>query len=142
MLGEPLLVRKASYKPRCGAYAAYKCGQQTAADTDYHAERTKKEKANRKLREILVETDQEPTDRCDDVRAIVEHSNAQIRLQLLAFGNLLAPKLVGKNPAEAKTVIDAEVRKVLTELSEYDPQDYYRWAARREKSLQRISLNL
>jgi hypothetical protein len=37
------------------SYLAFKCGRDSPAEADYHLERAKKERANRMLREILVE---------------------------------------------------------------------------------------
>jgi hypothetical protein len=63
--------------------------------------------------------------RAEDVEAIQTASNSEIRSRLLEFSNLLALQLVGKEPVEAKTIIDAEVRKVLNKLREFNPRDYY-----------------
>jgi len=66
--------------------------------------------------------------------SIIAHNNGQIRDRLLEFSNALALQLVGKDPAETKTTIDIAVREVLVGLTRYDPRDYYRWLARRQKS--------
>jgi len=113
--------------PAVRGYLQFKCGQDSPSEADFHRERALKERANRQLREILLEQTRNQLHHCDDVRAIVGDSNAQIRSQLLAFGNLLALQVTGKtDPAEVKTIIDEQVRKVLNELSKYKPQDYYR----------------
>jgi hypothetical protein len=120
--------------PSVRSYVQYKCGQQTEADADFHKERALKEKANRQLREILFEQTRGQLHRAEDVKSIQTHSNNQIRSRLLEFSNSLALQLIGKEPAETKATIDTEVRKVLVGLSRYDPRDYYRWLARRQKS--------
>ena len=113
--------------PAVRGYLQFKCGQDSPSEADFHRERALKERANRQLREILLEQTRNQLHHCDDVRAIVGDSNAQIRSQLLAFGNLLALQVTGKtDPAEVKTIIDEQVRKVLNELIKYKPQDYYR----------------
>jgi hypothetical protein len=56
----------------------------------------------------------------EDVKAIQTANNSEIRSRLLKFGNLLALQVSGKQPAEVKTIIDTEVRKVLLELREFD----------------------
>jgi hypothetical protein len=70
------------------SYIAYKAGQETEADANYHKERALKEKANRRLREILLQQTKSQLHHCDDVRDILEDSNSEIRSRLLAFGNL------------------------------------------------------
>jgi hypothetical protein len=58
------------------------------------------------------------------------------RSQILAFGNLLALQVTGKtDPVEVKNAIDGAVRKLLNELREYKPRDYYR----RQRSIARLS---
>lgn len=125
---QPVQARKNEYHlgANVRAYIQFKCGQETDAEADFHKERALKERANRQLREILVEQTRGQLHHADDVRAIVGQNFAQIRSQLLAFGNLLALQLAGKDPAEIKTLIDTAVRKVLLELREYNPRDYYR----------------
>ena len=126
---QPVASRKNEFLlgPNVRAYIQYKCGQESEGQADYHKERALKEKANRQLREILVEQTRGQLHHADDVRAIVGDSNSQIRSQLLAFGNLLALQVTGKtDPAEVKTLIDTAVRKVLLELRKYNPRDYYR----------------
>jgi hypothetical protein len=122
--------------PAVRAYIQFKCGQDSEAQADFHKERALKEAANRELREILLKQTREQLHRSQDVRAIQEDSNSDIRSKLLMFGNLLSSQIAGKSdPAEVKTVIDAEVRKTLNELREYSPRDYYR----RQKSIARLS---
>jgi hypothetical protein len=88
-------------------YATYKCGQDNEANADFCKERALKEKANRRLREILLKQTQEKLHRAEDVRAIVTDSNFQIRSELLAFSNLLALQVTGKTDlAEVKAIID------------------------------------
>jgi hypothetical protein len=112
--------------PSVRAYIQFKCGQQTPADADFYKERAKKERANRELREILLGQTREKLHRAEDVRAVVTDSNAQIRAETLAFAKRLALQVVGKDPAEIKTTIDAQVRELLTKLSKYDPRGFYR----------------
>jgi hypothetical protein len=119
--------------PSVRAYLQFKCGQESEAEADYHKERALKEKANRELREILVEQTRSQLHRASDVESIQTHSNNQIRARLLAFGDLLASALPGKDPAETKGIIEGEVRKLLLGLCKYPPADYYRWLARRQK---------
>jgi len=104
------------------------------SQADFHRERALKERANRELREILVKQTRDQLHRCEDVSSIIAHNNGQIRDRLLEFSNALALQLVGKDPAETKTTIDIAVREVLVGLTRYDPRDYYRWLARRQKS--------
>jgi hypothetical protein len=118
--------------PSVRAYVQFKCGRDSEAEADYHKERALKEKANRELREILVKQTRDQLHRAEDVRSIVEDSNAQIRRKLLAFANLLSSAVAGKtDPTEVKDIIDNSVRKLLNELREYKPQNYYR----RQKSI-------
>jgi hypothetical protein len=113
--------------PAVRGYLQFKCGQDSPSEADFHRERALKERANRQLREILLEQTRDQLHHCDDVRAIVGDSNAQIRSQLLAFGNLLALQVTGKtDPAEVKAIIDTQVRNVLLALCNYRPGDYYR----------------
>jgi biotin operon repressor len=58
------------------AYVAYKCGQDSAAQADFHKERALKEKANRQLREILVEQTRAQLHRARDVEAIHRAADA------------------------------------------------------------------
>jgi hypothetical protein len=98
-------------------YIQYKCGQDSEAQVDFHRERALKERANRQLREILFEQTRGQLHHARDIRAIVGDSNAQIRSKLLAFGNLLRLQVAGKEPALIKTIIDAQIPKVLNELA-------------------------
>jgi hypothetical protein len=116
--------------PSVQAYIQYKCTRDSPSEADFHRERALKEKANRELREIAVEQNRGQLHRCEDVESIQAHSNNQIKSRLLEFSNALAPQLIDKEPAEIKTLIDVAVRKVLNELRQYRPQDYYRWLAR------------
>jgi hypothetical protein len=112
--------------PNVRAYIQYKSSQDSEANADFHRERALKERANRQLREILVEQTRGQLHHADDVRAIVGQNFAQVRSQLLAFGNLLTLQVAGKDPVQIKTIIDTAVRKVLLELREYNPRTYYR----------------
>lgn len=113
--------------PAVRAYVAYKCGQDSSAEADFHKERALKERANRELRQILVQQTWGQLHRAEDVEAIQAASNCDIRFRLLKFGNLLSSQIAGKtDPAEVKAVIDSEVRKVLNKLREFNPRDYYR----------------
>jgi hypothetical protein len=125
---QSLRAKKSEFQlgPNVRAYIQYKCGQDTEANADFHRERALKERANRQLREILVEQTRGQLHHADDVRAIVGENFAQVRSQLLAFGNLLTLQVAGKDPVQIKTLIDSAVRKVLLELREYNPRDYYR----------------
>jgi hypothetical protein len=120
--------------PSVRAYIQYKCGQDSEATADFHKERALKEKANRELRQILVEQTRGQLHRACDVEAIQADSNNEIRSRLLAFSDLLASQLAGKDPSAIKEIIDKQVRKVLLELREYKPRDYYR----RQRSLAAI----
>jgi hypothetical protein len=115
--------------PSVQAYIQYKCSRDSPSEADFHRERALKEKANRELREILLEQNRGQLHRSSDVSSIITHNNGQIRDRLLEFSNALAPQLVGKEPGEIKTLIDTEVRKVLVGLTRYDAKDYYRWLA-------------
>jgi phage terminase Nu1 subunit (DNA packaging protein) len=125
--------------PSVRAYIQYKCGQESESQADFHKERALKEKANRQLREILVQQTRSQLHDAADVESIQTHSNNQIRSRLLAFSDLLASALPGVDPNETKAIIDAQVRKVLLQLTRYDPKDYYRWLARHQKSSPRGS---
>jgi ATP sulfurylase len=118
--------------PSIRAYIQYKCGQESESQADFHKERALKEKANRELREILVEQTRDQLHRACDVEAVQADSNADIRSKLSEFATLLSSQIAGKSdPAQVKDVIDTEVRKVLNKLREYKPRDYYR----RQKSV-------
>jgi hypothetical protein len=108
------------------AYIQYKCGTSDESEADFHKERALKERANRVLREILVEQTRGQLHRAEDVEAIQADSNCEIRSRLSKFGNELSLQIAGKEPDEIKTIIDSEIRKVLNDLAEYDPRDYYR----------------
>jgi len=96
------------------------------ANADFHRERALKEKANRQLREILVQQTRDQLHRACDIEAIQTFSNSEIRCRLLKFSKALASQLVGKEPAETKAIIDTEVRRLLNKLREFNPRDYYR----------------
>jgi hypothetical protein len=118
--------------PSVRAYIQFKCGRESESEADFHRERAKKERANRELRQILVEQTKGQLHRAEDVRAIVEDSNADIKRRLLKFGKLLTLQVTGKtDPTEVKDIIDASVRKLLNELREYKARDFYR----RQKSV-------
>jgi hypothetical protein len=108
------------------AYVQYKCGQDSESQADFHKERALKERANRVLREILVEQTRGQLHPAQAVQFLVQTGNDEIRSQLSAFGDRLALELAGKDPSQIKTLIDTAVRKVLLELREYNPRDYYR----------------
>src|SRR5215813_7759511 len=85
---QSIRARKNDYQlgPSIRSYIQYKCGRgDFAAEVDFHKERALKEKANRQLRQILVEQTKSRLHDCDDVRAIVEDGNNEIRSKLLAF---------------------------------------------------------
>ena len=135
---QSIRARKSEYRlgESVRAYIQYKCGQETAANADFHRERALKEKANRELREILVKQTREQLHRAQDVSSIVADSNADIRSRISKFGNLLSLQIAGKSdPAEVKTIIDTRVRELLNKLREYKPRDYYR----RQRSIARLS---
>ena len=113
------------------SFIAFKCGQDSETEADFHRERALKEKANRELRQMLVEQTRAQLHRACDVEAIQADSNSEIRSRLLAFSDLLASQLAGKDPSAIKEIIDKQVRKVLLELREYHPRAYYR----RQRSL-------
>jgi hypothetical protein len=126
---QPVRPRKSEYRlgPAVRAYVAYKCATHSEAQADFHRERALKERANRQLREILVEQTRSRLHRAEDVEAIQADSNSDIRFKVLKFATELSSQITGKtDPAEVKTIIDTEVRKVLNKLREYSPRDYYR----------------
>jgi hypothetical protein len=96
--------------PSVRSHVQYKCGQDSEAEGDFHKERALKEKANRELRQILLEQTRGQLHRAQDVRAIQADSNSEIQERLLAFGNLLGLQLAGKDPSEIKTIIDTHAR--------------------------------
>lgn len=53
----------------------------------------------------------------DEVTAARAAEGAMIRMDLLALPNMLAPKLDGRTPGEAKKIIDQTVRDMLTAWS-------------------------
>jgi hypothetical protein len=119
--------------PSVRAYLQFKCGQESESEADFHKERALKEKANRELREILVKQTQEQLHSAHDVQAIVADSNADIRRRLSKFAHLLFLQVAGQtDPAQVKDVIDSQVRRVLNELRDYKPRDYYRRSKTRE----------
>ena len=109
---QPIGPRKNQYQlgPGVRDYIAYKCGVENEANADFHRERALKEKANRELRQILLEQTRGQLHRAQDVRAIQADSNSEIQERLLAFGNLLGLQLAGKDPSEIKTIIDTHAR--------------------------------
>jgi hypothetical protein len=120
---QSIRARKNDYQlgPSIRSYSQYKCGRgDSAAEVDFHKERALEEKANRQLRQILVDQTKSRLHDCDDVRAIVEDSNNEIRSKLLAFAKRLALQITGKHdPTEVKGRIDSAVRELLTNLSKY-----------------------
>jgi hypothetical protein len=108
--------------PSVRAYIQFKCGRDNAAEADFHRERALKEKANRQLREILVEQTRGQLHPAEAVQFLVETGNDEIRSKLSAFGDRLALELAGKDPGQIKTLIEAGVRELLNELREYKPQ--------------------
>ena len=116
--------------PAVRGYLQYKCGCASESEADYHRERALKERANRQLREILLEQTRDQLHDAQAVQFLVQDGNSQIRSQLLAFGDRLALQLAGKNPAEIKALIDHQIRKVLNELRQYDPRGYCRWQSK------------
>jgi hypothetical protein len=113
--------------PSVRSYLQYRCGRDSEAEADFHQERALKEAANRELRQILVQQTRALLHYAKDVEAIQADSNADIRCRISKFGNQLSLQIAGKtDPTEVKTIIDEKVRKVLLQLSRYDPQDYYR----------------
>jgi hypothetical protein len=81
--------------PAVRAYVAYKCATDSEAQADYHKERALKERANRELRQILVQQTRDQLHRACDVEAIQADSNADIRSKLLKFGNVLSSQITG-----------------------------------------------
>ena len=68
--------------PSVRGYLAFKCAyQDSPAEADFQRERSLKEAANRKLREILLEQTKNQLHRAEDLRAISADSNDQIRAQ-------------------------------------------------------------
>ena len=133
---QPIGPRKNEYRLGSAVrdYIAYKCATDSEAQADFHRERALKERANRKLRQILLEQTRSQLHRADDVRSIVEDSNNEIRSKLLAFAKRLAGQITAKHdPAEVKDRIESGVRELLTNLSRYRARDYYR----RSKNVQR-----
>jgi hypothetical protein len=132
---QPIGPRKNEYQlgPAVRDYIAYKWAVENEANADFHKERSLKERANRQLREILLEQTKSQLHRAQDVEAIQADSNSDIRSKVSKFGNVLSSQIAGKSdPNEVKTVIDTEVRKLLNKLREYKPQDYYRRSKTRE----------
>jgi hypothetical protein len=126
---QSIRARKSEYRlgESVRAYIQYKCGQESAANADFHRERALKEKANRELRQILVQQTRAQLHHCDDVRDIMEDSNNEIRSKLLAFAKRLALSITGKHdPTEVKDRIESGVRELLSNLSKYRACDYYR----------------
>jgi hypothetical protein len=120
--------RKNEYQlgPSVRAYVQFKAGE-NPAQVDLYRERALKEAANRELRQILVQQTRDQLHRGDDVRAIVEDSNNEIRTKLLAFAKRLAGQITGKHdPTEVKDRIESSVRELLSNLSKYRACDYYR----------------
>lgn len=114
--------------PSVRAYLQFKCGaERSESEADYHAEKAKKERANRILREILVEQTRGQLHHSDDVRAIVGDSNSQIRSKLLALPNTLALQVVGQDdPRKVKQTLETYIRETCQSLRDYDPQAFYK----------------
>jgi hypothetical protein len=110
------------------AYIQFKCGStKLESEADYHAEKAKKERANRILREILVDQTRGNLHESDDVRAIVGDAFSQVRSKLLAMPNVLTLQVVGlDNPLQVKKVLETYIRGTCESLHDYDPQTYYK----------------
>jgi hypothetical protein len=96
------------------------------AIADFHRERALKERANRKLREILVEQTASQLHPADLVRLVAQDSDEQVRLKLCAMVDELTAHVADQTePLAVKKLMEESVRRTLVALKDYKPEDFY-----------------
>jgi len=113
-------------EPNVQAYLSYIKTETDGEETkeNYWAEKAKPEKAKRKMSELKLKKLKESTYEAKDIELLMNNIIEHFRCRVLEIPKTVAPKILGlKNPAEIAQILDDEIRAVLTELSQYDPND-------------------
>jgi len=91
---------------------------------NYWAEKAKHEKAKRKMSELKLKKLKESMHEAKDIELLTNNMIEHIKRRVLEIPRAVAPRILGlKNPGEISQILDDEIRAVLTELSQYDPND-------------------
>ena len=102
-------------------------------ETDLRAEQTMLTRANRKMAELELAVMNGDLHRSEDVKSIMNEMLVSFRSRMLTIPARATPEITASNDANLiQQVIKREVYDALSELSDYDPAQYY------EKGKERI----
>ena len=102
-------------------------------ETDLRAEQTMLTRANRKMAELELAVMNGDLHRSEDVKSIMNEMLVSFRSRMLTIPARATPEITASNDANLiQQVIKRELYDALSELSDYDPAQYY------EKGKERI----
>jgi DNA-binding Xre family transcriptional regulator len=94
-------------------------------NADFHRERAKKERAERRLREMLLEQTTGQVHTSEDIRGVQSERYGMIRSRLIGLPNALALRITGRTREEIRGIIAAYVAETVAILRPYNAQDFY-----------------
>lgn len=106
------------------AFVAFKTGQAESAnqeELDFKKEKTLLTRTQRQKAEVELAVMEGKLHRGEDVEAVMNTMLTTFRTRCLVIPTRISPLLVGKTLLEIKAALNAEIRDVLSELSDYDP---------------------
>lgn len=94
-------------------------------DLNLESERAAHEHVKRQITEIKLQLIQGKVHKAEDVEAVMTDMFTKFRSKMEAIPTKLARRLEGKSRVEIQKLLKQEVRNALTELSTYNPSDFY-----------------
>lgn len=93
---------------------------------DLRKERTLLIRVQRRKAEVELSVMKGELHKSEDVERVMNNMLSSFRARCLSIPNRAAPMVTGKSVDEIRTIMKAEIYEALQELSEYDPDAFYK----------------
>jgi phage terminase Nu1 subunit (DNA packaging protein) len=96
-------------------------------DEEYNLEfeKAQHEHVKRQITDIKLQLIKGQVHKAEDVEKVMSNMFARFKSKMTALPSKLAPRLEGKPRTEIQKILKKEIDAALTELSSYNPQDFY-----------------
>lgn len=92
---------------------------------DLDEEKARHERLKRQITEIKLQLIKGKVHKAEDVEAVMTNMFEKFKSKITALPSKLAKRLEGKSRADIQNILKAEIDNALTELSSYNPADFY-----------------
>jgi phage terminase Nu1 subunit (DNA packaging protein) len=95
------------------------------SEYDLESEKAQHEHIKRQITDIKLQLIKGQVHKAEDVERVMSNMFARFKSKMTALPTKLAPKLEGKPRTEIQKILKKEIDAALTELSDYNPRDFY-----------------